>query len=80
MHVLKVIYLIESSTLKLVEIEKQIKYITCIVAQESIIEALFFLVYVIDLTNASRLLDPILFSDDFNLFLIIRKLNACLQL
>ena len=80
MHVLKVIYLLESSTLKLVKIAKQIEYITCSVPQESIIGTLLFLVYVIDLTNAFRLLDPVLFPDDSNLFLIIKTLNASLQL
>ena len=80
MHVLKVIYLMESSTLKFVKIAKEIKYITCSVPQESIIGTLLFLVYVIELTNASRLLDLILFSDDSDLFLIIRTLNASLQL
>ena len=79
LHVLNVNYLIESSTLKLVKIAKEIKYITCSVPQESI-GTLLFSVYVIDLTNASRLLDPILFSYDSNLFLIIRTLNASLQL
>ena len=68
MHVLKVIYLLESSTLKLVKIAKQVECITCSVLQESIIGTLLFLVYVIDLANASRLLDPILFSDDSNLY------------
>ena len=71
MHVLNVNYLIESSTLKLVKIAKEIKYITCSVPQESI-GTLLFSVYVIDLTNASRLLDLILISYDSNLFLIIR--------
>ena len=73
MHVLKVIYLLEGSTLKLVKIAKQIP-------QESIIGTLLVLVYVIDLTNASRLLDAIFVSDDSNLFLIIRTLSASLQL
>ena len=33
-----------------------------------ICSSLLFLVYVNDLSNASRLLDPIMFADDTNLF------------
>ena len=44
------------------------KYVTCGVPQGSIIGPLMFLVYVNDLPNPSRLLDPIMFADDTNLF------------
>ena len=44
------------------------KHVTCGVPQESIFGLLLFLVYVKDLPDASRLLDPIMLADDTNLF------------
>ena len=44
------------------------KNVTCRVPQESIVEPLFFLIYVNDLSSASNLLNTIMSADDTNLF------------
>ena len=45
-----------------------LKYVIYGVTQESILRPLLFIVYVSDLLNAYRLLDPIMFADDTNIF------------
>ena len=44
------------------------KYVTCGILLGFILAPLLFLIYVNDLPNVSRLLDPIMFVDDTNLF------------
>ena len=44
------------------------KYVTCGLPERSVLGELLFLVYVNDLPNASRLLDPIMFAHHTNLF------------
>ena len=62
MHGLKVTYLIGENS------KTNLKYVTCGVTQGSILGPLLFLVYVNDLPNASRLLGPVMFANDTNLF------------
>ena len=44
--------------------------------QGSILRLLLFLIYVNDLSNASNILDPIMFADDTNLFLSRQKIKS----
>ena len=44
------------------------KYVTCGISRGSFLGPLLFVVYVHDLSNASPVLDPIIFADDTNLF------------
>lgn len=51
-------------------------HIKCGVPQGSILGPLLFILYVNDLKNASKLLDPIMFADDTNLFLSHKNIKV----
>ena len=46
----------------------EMKIIECGVPQGSMLGPLFFLIFVNDLNNLTKVLDPVLFADDTNLF------------
>ena len=48
--------------------QANIETITCGVPQSSILGPLLFLIFVNDLHNVTKYLDPIMFADDINLF------------
>ena len=54
--------------------------IKCTVSQGSILGLLLFLVSVNDLCNASNILDPIIFTDDTNLFLSHQNINTLFKI
>ena len=46
----------------------EVKIVKCGVPQGSILGPLFFLIFVKDLSNSTKVLDPVLFADDTSLF------------
>ena len=50
------------------DFKTEVKIVKCGVPQGSIIGPLLFLIFVNDLSNSTRVLDPVLFADDTNLF------------
>ena len=50
------------------DFKKEVKIVKCGVPQGSILGPLLFLVFVNDLSNSTKVLDPVLFADDTNLF------------
>ena len=54
--------------------------ITCGVPQGSILGPLLFLIYVNDLNKASKILNPIMFADDTNLFFSNHDIKTLFQI
>ena len=48
--------------------KKELKIVKCGVPQSSILGTLLFLIFLNDLSNSTKVLDPVLFADDTNLF------------
>ena len=50
------------------DFKTEMKIVKCDVPQGSILGLLLFLIFVNDLNNSTKVLDPVLFADDTNLF------------
>ena len=50
------------------DFKTEVKIVKCGVPQDSILGPLLFLIFLNDLSNSTKVLDPVLFADDTNLF------------
>ena len=57
----------------------EIKIVKCDIPQVSILGPLFFLIFVNDLNNSTKVLDPVLFADDSNLFCSDNNIRALFE-
>ena len=57
----------------------EIKIVKCDIPQVSILVPLFFLIFVNDLNNSTKVLDPVLFADDSNLFCSNNNIRALFE-
>ena len=61
------------------DIKTSYKLIICGVTQGSILGPLLFIIYVNDLSDVSKILEPIMFADDTNLFFTHKNIKELFQ-
>ena len=61
------------------DFKTEVKIVKCGVPQDSILGPLLFLIFVNDLSNSTKALDPVLFADDTNLFCSYSNLGTLFE-